>query len=206
MQNLLIVSENELLKQDLIFQIEQYAPEFNIVSEDSATDIIIIDQALELINSYANKFPHSPIFVLLEKGVEQPKEKGLIKYFQKPISLSNFINSLCSAINLASNSKAGKITFNKYELRPSRKEILNLRNSEIIKLTEKEVSIIQYLYKNKDRIISKAELLQEVWEYNPDVSTHTIETHIYRLRQKVEHNNENLQLIITQEGGYMLKK
>ena len=61
------------------------------------------------------------------------------------------------------------------------------------------------LHKNKDRLISKNELLQEVWGYSPDVSTHTIETHIYRLRQKVEQDNPDAQLILTVEGGYQLK-
>ena len=84
--------------------------------------------------------------------------------------------------------------------------LINLRNKEIVKLTEKEVSILQYLYKIRDRIVTKSELLQEVWGYNPDVTTHTIETHIYRLRQKVEHEDKNAQLIITEEGGYFLKK
>ena len=87
-----------------------------------------------------------------------------------------------------------------------KKEILNLRNNETIKLTEKEVSILQYLYKIKNKIVTKADLLQEVWGYNPDVTTHTIETHIYRLRQKVEHDDKSAQLIITEEGGYMLKR
>ena len=74
-----------------------------------------------------------------------------------------------------------------------------------LKKTEKEVAIIKYLYKAKDKIVSKNELLQEVWGYSPDVSTHTIETHIYRLRQKVEHENPDAQLIMTEDGGYKLK-
>ena len=64
---------------------------------------------------------------------------------------------------------------------------------------------MKYLYKNRNRIVSKNELLQEVWGYAPDATTHTIETHIYRLRQKVEHNNAEAQLITTVEGGYQLK-
>ena len=65
--------------------------------------------------------------------------------------------------------------------------------------------VLKYLYKSGKNIVSKSELLQEVWGYSPDVSTHTIETHIYRLRQKVEHGDEAAQLILTNEGGYLLK-
>lgn len=96
--------------------------------------------------------------------------------------------------------------FNDYELRPLGKEIYNFRNDEVIKLTEKEIAILKYLYKaGADKIVSKNELLQEVWGYNPDVTTHTIETHIYRLRQKVEHDDASAQLILTTDGGYQLK-
>ena len=64
--------------------------------------------------------------------------------------------------------------------------------------------MILYLYKAKNNIITKTDFLKEVWGYSPDVSTHTIETHIYRLRQKVEKNKNWPQLIITENGGYKL--
>lgn len=206
MPNLLIVSDNELFKQDLIIQIGLYTPQFNINLDNEVADIIILDEKQELISEYIKKFPHTPILVLLAKGIEKPQETDLIKYKQKPLILNSLIDDLSSSINLAANSQSGKLVFNKYELSITTKEIINLRNNETIKLTEKEVSILQYLYKIKDRIVSKAELLQEVWEYNPEVSTHTIETHIYRLRQKVEHDNKDAQLIITEDGGYLLKR
>ena len=62
---------------------------------------------------------------------------------------------------------------------------------------------IKYLYKNSGKIVTKNDLIQEVWEYSPDVATHTVETHIYRLRQKVEKNNGS-QIIITENSGYRL--
>lgn len=205
MPNLLIVSKNDLFKQDLMFQLKENAPELNLISEDMVADIVLIDEAQEMAASYAKKYSYAPVYVMLAKGTDLPKDKGLIKYVQKPLVLNKLINYLNSAINLAANSKAGKLVFNKYVLYPVGKEILNLRNNVTVKLTEKEVSILQYLYKIKNRIVTKTELLQEVWGYNPDVTTHTIETHIYRLRQKVENEDINSQLIITEEGGYMLK-
>ena len=120
--------------------------------------------------------------------------------------LQNYSNlqALFSAISRFENSAGGYLFFNDYELHPMNKEIINLRNGELIKLTEKEVAIIKYLYKAGQNIVSKNDLLQEVWGYSPDVSTHTIETHIYRLRQKVEHDDKSAQLILTSEGGYQL--
>ena len=115
------------------------------------------------------------------------------------------MDELQSGINLYENSESGYLYFNDYVVKPVNKEIYNNRNNETVKLTEKEVSILKYLYKTRDRIVSKNELLQEVWDYSPEVTTHTIETHIYRLRQKVEHEDAEAQLILTAEGGYQLK-
>ena len=94
--------------------------------------------------------------------------------------------------------------FNGYVLYPSSKTILNKRNNSETKLTEKEIAMIKYLYKNKDVVVNKNDLIKEVWEYAADVATHTVETHIYRLRQKVEQDGNGVQFISTIEGGYKL--
>lgn len=206
MPNLRLISDNQLFFEDLVWQINRYAPEYSINSESAAPDIIIIDENTSLISNLKNQYPQTPILVLLKQGDEKPKENNFIKYENKPLILNDFINKLRSAINLAFNSHEGILRFNKYCLYPLSKEIVNLRNKETIKLTEKEVAIIQYLYKIKDRIVTKTELLQQVWGYSPDVTTHTIETHIYRLRQKVEHDDVDAQLIMTEDGGYILKR
>ena len=112
---------------------------------------------------------------------------------------------LRSCINKFENSSDGYLLFNCYELHPATKEIINVRNNNVVKLTEKEVAVVKYLYKSKDKTVSKNDLLRDVWDYNADVTTHTIETHIYRLRQKVEQDDSSTQLIITEDGGYKLK-
>ena len=143
--------------------------------------------------------------MLLSEADEIFESSNLNITVAKPLQLDAFLNQLRAGSNLLDNSADGYLHFNRYELRPVAREILNLRNNEIVKLTEKEVAIIKYLYKARDKIVAKNELLQEVWGYSPDVSTHTIETHIYRLRQKVEHENPEAQLIMTEDGGYKLK-
>ena len=206
MPNLRLVSDNQLFFEDLVWQINRYAPEYLINSESAAPDIIIIDENTSLLPSIKTQYPQTPILVLLKQSDEKLKENNFIKYENKPIVLNDFINKLRSFINLAFNSNDGVLKFNKYCLHPLNKEIVNLRNKETVKLTEKEVAIIQYLYKIKDRIVTKTELLQQVWGYSPEVTTHTIETHIYRLRQKVEHDDISAQLIVTEDGGYILKR
>jgi DNA-binding response OmpR family regulator len=114
------------------------------------------------------------------------------------------LDDVQSAAHFAAGSESYHITFGHYDLSPLHKELTDCLTGTPIKLTEKEVAVIRYLYNNTDRIVDKTELLREVWGYHPDASTHTIETHIYRLRQKVERDNTSAPFILTEDGGYKL--
>src|SRR6478609_8352322 len=74
-----------------------------------------------------------------------------------------------------------------------------------IRLTDKEASILKYLFRAGDRPVARDVLLNEVWGYNAGVTTHTLETHIYRLRQKIEKDPTNAAILITDRGGYRLQ-
>jgi DNA-binding response OmpR family regulator len=71
-------------------------------------------------------------------------------------------------------------------------------------LTEKESSIPRYLYRAGQRAVPRETLLREVWGYSLEVTTHTIESHIYRLRQKIEQNAAAPAILVTEAGGYKL--
>jgi len=73
-----------------------------------------------------------------------------------------------------------------------------------IRLTEKEAAIIKYLYRAGQRVITRDVLLEEVWGYNSGVTTHTLETHVYRLRQKIERDPSHSEILVTESGGYKL--
>ena len=207
MPNILLISDNEKFFEDLSNQISYHLPDFSVMTEEDAgiiPDMIIVDEDTDKLRELHKQQLQVPTILLLSSGADADgAEASNIVY--KPLVLNNFFNLLQAGINIYENSSDGYLNFNQYELRPSKKEILNLRNNEIIKLTEKEVALIKYLYKAKDKIVSKNELLQEVWGYSPEVTTHTIETHIYRLRQKVEHEDAAAQIILTSDGGYQLK-
>lgn len=203
MPNILFLSDNDVFKTDILGQIELLAPEFNILSDETdAADIIVVDENINLVENLAKRGLKTPL-IFLSFGAEPTDKK--VYSIAKPFSLSEFLDTLKASINKFENSADGILEFNHYILYPNRKEITNHRNGETTKLTEKEVSIIKYLYKNKDKIVGKQDLMQEVWGYVADVATHTVETHIYRLRQKVEHDDPAAQLILTSEGGYQLK-
>ena len=199
MPNVLLLSDNQSFAEDLAGQIKLYAPEFTVYfdeKEAEPVDVYVLDDKSEKVAGLRQNHLKAPIILLekAEKDNDGNAEREAV-----------FLNKLRSCINVFQNSSDAYLAFNNYELHPAAKEILNRRNNELIKLTEKEVAVIKYLYKSKDKIVSKNDLLQDVWDYNAEVTTHTIETHIYRLRQKVEHDNPEAQLILTEDGGYKLK-
>lgn len=73
-----------------------------------------------------------------------------------------------------------------------------------IDLTDKEVELLVYLAKRHAAPVSRDDLLRDVWRYQDGLDTHTLETHIYRLRQKIEKSADNPQLLVTGEQGYFL--
>lgn len=200
MPKVLVISHNAVLKNDLISQIKYHTPEFQTVdSEDDKPDVVVIDDDSQKVEEWRDK--KVPIVYLNGKDVDFTLSVGRVLI--KPINLTAFLDALKSANSLFENSQDGCLEFGNYVLHPSKKEIVDTVTDEVCKLTEKEVAIIKYLYKNAQSYVSKQDLLKEVWEYADDATTHTVETHIYRLRQKVEKGKE--QLIETSEGGYQLK-
>ena len=207
MPNILLLSENELFCEDLNMQLNENLPEgYKIYCEDNAEtvfDIALLD-GKKFLETFRQNHAKVPALILEPSNSEEYTENTMDMFIYKPIVLSGLLNQIQSGINVFENSTDGFLRFGQYELHPADKEILNLKTGDIEKLTEREVSIIQYLYKSKNKIVGKTELLENVWEYNADVSTHTIETHIYRLRKKIEKNPAATPLICAEEGGYKL--
>lgn len=203
-----MVTTNDLFYEDIKEQISLYDSEYEIHKEynsDSVYDLIILDEGseeLKFIRKYGFRIP-----IIYFQGKEDKdipfKDSDIV--LQKPVALGGFLSFLKSSVYLFDSSSAGYIEFSDYELRPAAKEIFNKKTGNIVKLTEKEVAIIKYLYK-ANKPVTKTDLLQNVWGYSPESMTHTIETHIYRLRNKVEDGavDESSQIILTEDGGYRL--
>ena len=207
MPNILFLSDNDIFSEDLENQItENLSEDYKVYRQDDENtvfDIAILD-GRDFLQTFRQKHEKVPALILEPVDSEEYSEDKLNQCAFKPIVLSGLLNQIQSSINVFENSSEGILRFGNYELHPSSKEILNLKTKEVDKLTEREVSIIQYLYKAPNKTVSKMELLQDVWEYSADVSTHTIETHIYRLRKKVEKEDSSTPFIIAEEGGYKL--
>lgn len=198
MAHILFISDNEDFAEDLKAQILRFAPDFSFV--ENAPDLLLIDENSECCNELRQKYPTIPLIFLSAEN----KENDILNiYVKKPFSLMSFLDVLRAANNNLDNSADGYLTFNDYELRPNLREIVDIQSGDVIKLTEREIDILKYLYKNQGHYVSKSDLQRNVWKYSEEVATHTIETHIYRLRQKVEQKGGR-RLIITENGGYML--
>jgi DNA-binding response OmpR family regulator len=95
-------------------------------------------------------------------------------------------------------------TIGPYTFQPSAKLLVDNETNKKVRLTDKETAILKYLYRSGDRVVGRDVLLDEVWGYNAGVTTHTLETHVYRLRQKIERDPSNARILLTEPGGYRL--
>ncbi len=208
MPNILFLSDNPLLQADLTNQIETVLPEYKVTTTDdneTVLDIALLD-GKKFLEQFRQKHAKVPALIFDSSENSEYTENNLNTIVYKPIVLATLLNQIKSSINVFANSTEGVLHFGSYELHPEDKTLVNLQNKQIIKLTEREISIIRYLYKSANKLVSKEELLENVWEYSAETTTHTIETHIYRLRKKLEQENTAAPLIVAEDGGYRLER
>lgn len=130
-------------------------------------------------------------------------ESGANDYVTKPFRFAVLLARIRSQLRQHEASEDAVFTIGPYTFRPASKLLLSPKGGKV-RLTEKETAILRYLYRAGQKPVSRETLLQEVWGYNSGVTTHTLETHIYRLRQKVENDASMPSILVTEAGGYKL--
>jgi DNA-binding response OmpR family regulator len=150
----------------------------------------------------------SPIIMLTGHDTDSDTilglESGANDYVTKPFRFAVLLARIRTQLRQYETSEDAIFAIGPYTFRPSEKAlVINPENSKV-RLTEKEVAILRYLYRAGQRLVSRETLLQEVWGYNSEVTTHTLETHIYRLRQKIEKDAAAPAILVTEAGGYKL--
>ena len=130
-------------------------------------------------------------------------QAGANDYVAKPFRAGELLARLQAQLRLFDNSEHATFTIGPYTFRPGAKLLVG-PDKKRLRLTAKEVDILKFLYRNAHRVVSRKVLLDEVWDYNSGVTTHTLETHIYRLRQKIEADPSACRLLLTAPGGYQL--
>ena len=130
-------------------------------------------------------------------------EAGADDYVAKPFRFAVLLARIRAQLRSHEQSETAVYHIGPYAFQPAQKLLIDQRQRKI-RLTEKETNILKYLYRAGDKPVSREELLTQVWGYNAGVTTHTLETHIYRLRQKIEPEQGMARLLLTDAGGYRL--
>ncbi len=130
-------------------------------------------------------------------------DSGANDYITKPFRLGVLMARLRAQLRQFELSDDAVFQIGPYSFKPAAKMLVRGDNRKI-HLTEKETAILKYLYRIGDKAVPREVLLDEVWGYNAGVTTHTLETHIYRLRQKIEPKGGETTLLVTEPGGYRL--
>ena len=132
-------------------------------------------------------------------------DSGANDYITKPFRLNVLLARMRAQLRQHEQSEDATFTIGQYSFRPSAKMLLSGdEKNRKIRLTEKETAILKFLCRAGNKVVARDVLLSEVWGYNAGVATHTLETHVYRLRQKIEIDPANATLLVTEPGGYRL--
>jgi DNA-binding response OmpR family regulator len=222
-KTLLIIDDDEDLRSALAEQLDLH-DEFNTVQAQNAIDglrlaqeikpdLILLDvdlpdmdgrdacQQMRLVGVTA------PVIMLTAADTDTDTIRGLESgandYVTKPFKFQVLVARIRAQLRVHEQSEDAVYRLGPYEFRPSAKLLVDAKQKKI-RLTEKEANILKYLYRAGTKSVSREELLAEVWGYNAGVTTHTLETHVYRLRQKIEPETGSQKLLLTEPGGYRL--
>jgi DNA-binding response OmpR family regulator len=146
----------------------------------------------------------SPIIMLTGADVILSPDVGANDHITKPFRFAVFLARMRTHIRQHEHSDDAVLTIGPYSFQPGAQLLLEKETNKQVRLTEKETAILKYLYRVGDEVVGREVLLDEVWGYNAEVTTHTLETHLYRLRQKIEENPSNARILLTEHGGYRL--
>ncbi|MCT6870956.1 MAG: response regulator transcription factor [Bartonella sp.] len=222
-RTLLIVDDDDDLRSILVEQLQMHE-EFNVLQESTAkkgietarnenVDLVIMDVGLpdldgrEAVKNLRQEGFRAPVIMLTGHDTDSDTilglEAGANDYVTKPFRFAVLLARIRAQLRQHEQSEDATFKVGPYTFKPGQKLLMN-ENGNKVRLTEKEAAIIKYLYRANDNIVSRDKLLEEVWGYNSGVTTHTLETHVYRLRQKIEKDPANAQILVTDSGGYRL--
>ena len=223
LKKILLVVDDEDLRETLTEQL-MLSEDFKVSEGTDGTqaiekvnqqsfDLIILDVGLpvtdgrELFRLIREHGVKSPMLMLTESDTDASKVLGLNAgtndYITKPFKFPVLLARIRAQLQQYEQSEDAILKLGPYMFNPAGKLLLTEAGNQI-RLTEKETNILKFLYHTRERVIQRDTLLHEVWGYNAGVTTHTLETHIYRLRQKIETDPSNSSLLVTENGGYRL--
>ena len=222
-KKILLVDDDDALREALAEQLGLHA-EFDTLQARTAAaardlaksakpDLILLDVGLPdldgrmLCRELRSLNIHAPVIMLTAADSEPDTIDGLDAgandYVTKPFRFGELLARIRAHLRAHEQTEDAVFQIGPYQFKPGVKMLLD-QQAKRVRLTEKETSILKYLYRAGRRVVGREVLLREVWGYNAGVTTHTLETHIYRLRQKIEKDPANAELLVTEPGGYRL--
>jgi len=223
-RKILVVDDDRELSDALTEQLSVYE-EFEAVAAENGSkgvqvaregqiDLVIMDVGLpdidgrEAVRILRRNGFKAPIIMLTGHDTDSDSilglESGANDYVTKPFRFAVLLARIRSQFRQHETSEDAVFTIGPYTFRPGSKVLLLNPHGRKVRLTAREISILRYLYRAGERPVSRETLLQEVWGYNSGLTTHTLETHIYRLRQKIEKDAAAPVILVTETGGYKL--
>lgn len=223
-RRILVVEDDDALRKSLSEQLQLHeefatieaatAAEALEVVKDDNFDAILLDVGLpdmdgrEVCRIMRRGGVTAPIIMLTGADTDADTilglDAGANDYVTKPFRLGVLLARVRAHLRQHAHSEDAVFTIGPYSFQPSVKLLVEGGSERKIRLTEKETSILKYLYRAGSKIVGREVLLHEVWGYNPGVTTHTLETHVYRLRQKIERDPAKAEILVTEPGGYRL--
>ncbi|MEM7439544.1 MAG: response regulator transcription factor [Pseudomonadota bacterium] len=222
-KKILLVDDDEDLRETLADQLV-LTEEFDVFeaedgsnglerAKDSHHDLILLDVGLpdmdgrELCRLMRKQGVKAPIVMLTGHDTDADTilglDAGANDYVTKPFKFPVLLARIRAQLRQHEQSEDAVFNLGPYTFKPAAKMLIDEAEKKI-RLTEKETNILKFLYRSQDGVVARDVLLHEVWGYNAGVTTHTLETHIYRLRQKIEPDPSNARLLVTESGGYRL--
>ena len=224
---ILIIEDDATLRATLAEQIAMDGSFFAVAAESASEatakladpdiryDAILLDIGLpdadgrEFCAKLRREGKTIPVIMLTgadaEADVVRGLEAGANDYVAKPFRLSELLARLRAQLRTFDNSEDAVFTIGHYLFRPSARLLLDPGKNRKVRLTDKECRILKYLLRANALPVDRNTLLADVWGFSSGVTTHTLETHIYRLRQKMELDPANPQLLLTDRGAYRLE-
>lgn len=222
-QKILLIDDDDPLRLSLAEQLElseeftaEQAPtgaEGLEKAKSTAFDVILLDVGLpdldgrEVCRMLRKHGVATPVIMLTAADTDADTilglDSGANDYVTKPFKFNVLLARIRAQLRQHIQSEEAVFSVGPYTFKPSAK-LLTTDDGQKIRLTEKENQILKFLYRAGTTVVAREVLLREVWGYNSGVTTHTLETHIYRLRQKIETNPTNAEILLTGPGGYRL--
>jgi DNA-binding response OmpR family regulator len=222
-KKILLINNDKDLGEALVFQLTLVEKYQIIETNDETSALVQINNnfcELVIINSQSSALKEcsltknlrlagykKPIIILINRNSNLDNSDDhnykVDEYMIKPFRYPVLLKSIETQLHKFKKSENTQYNIGNYIFKPNSK-ILESNEGRSIRLTEKENNILNFLYKNLGNVINRETLLHEVWGYNSKVTTHTLETHIYRLRQKIEDDPSKACFLITEPGGYKL--